>query len=304
MKQNATRLILVIGGTGVQGGNVARELLAHGYSVRVLTRNPDSASAKRIAEKGAEIAQGDMGDLSSLEPAMKGVSAIFSAQYSDPRDHTVETRNASNMVKAAQRAGVEQIVHTSVAGSNQFPRWDKYQMIADYNDQKYYVEELVRNGGFPSWTILHPCYFMENFSEPLVSVMAPELKHGVLFSTLGADVPIKLSCGEDTARLARAAFEDPVKYGSKDINVASDELSMNQIAATLYSVLGKKVVYEQVSHEEAVQRGLMEGTVYGQEWMEDVPGFGFSLSETAQYGVPLQSFEKWAIKNRDKIIVD
>ena len=43
-----------------------------------------------------------MADVDSLEPAMRGVSAIFSAQYADPDDPSVEPRNAANMVKAAQ----------------------------------------------------------------------------------------------------------------------------------------------------------------------------------------------------------
>ena len=73
---------------------------------------------------GAEIVQGDLADAGSLEPAMRGVSAIFSAQYADSCDPSVELRNAANMVKAAQKAGIEQVVHTSVAGSNLFPRWN------------------------------------------------------------------------------------------------------------------------------------------------------------------------------------
>lgn len=304
MEQKTLRLILVIGGTGTQGGNAARELLAHGHRVRVLTRNPDSAAARGIAEKGAEVVQGDMADISSLQPVMEGVSAVFSAQYSDPKDPAIEPRNAANMVQAAQKAGIEQIVHTSVAGSNLFPRWNKYQFLVDYNDHKYAVEELVRKGGFRSWTILHPCYFMENFIEPSATVMAPELKRGVLFGNMGADVPVKLNCGEDTARFARAAFENPEKYHGKDINVAGDELSMAQIAETLGKVLGKPVTYERVGPNEAVRRGLMEGTVLGHEWMEEVPGYGFDLSETKQYGVPLQTFEKWVIENREKIVVE
>ncbi len=43
--------ILIIGGTGVQGGNVAREMLKHNYRVRVLSRNPQSAAAQEIAAK-------------------------------------------------------------------------------------------------------------------------------------------------------------------------------------------------------------------------------------------------------------
>lgn len=304
MMEKASQPILIIGGTGVQGGNVARELLKHDYRVRVLSRNPQSAAAQEIAAKGAEIVQGDMADADSLAPAMKGVSAIFSAQYADPDDPSAEMRNAANMVKAAQKAGIEQVVHTSVAGSNTFPRWNKYKTLADYNEYKYQIEELVRNGGFRYWTILHPCLFMESFEEKSARVMAPELKDGILFGVLKPDTQIKWTCGDNTAQFARAAFEDPEKFSKKDINVAGDELSMYQAAQTLSRVLGKNVVYESVSHEEAVHRGLMEGTVCGQEWMEAVtPSFGFDINETRKYGVPLTSLEMWAATHRANIFI-
>lgn len=304
MIEIASQPILVVGGTGVQGGNVARELLKQNYRVRVLSRNPQSAAAQEIAAKGAEVIQGDMADVHSLEPAMNGVSAIFSAQYADPTDPSVEPRNAANMVKAAQKAGVEQVVHTSVAGSNIFPRWNKYKALADYNEHKYQIEELVRNGGFRYWTILHPCKFMESFEKESAKVMAPELRDGVLFGVLKPDTQVKWTCGDNTAQFARAAFEGPEKFNKKDINVAGDELSMSQVAQTLSNVLGKNVVYEAVSHEEAVRRGLMEGTVCGQEWMEAVkPSFGFDINETRQYGVPLTSFETWVVTHREKIFI-
>ena len=305
MLQKTSKPILVVGGTGVQGGNVARELLAHGYQIRVLSRNSQSDSAKAITAKGAEVVQGDMSDIDSLAPAMEGVSAIFSAQYADPNDPSVEPRNAANMVEAAKRAGVEQVVHTSVAGSNIFPRWNKYQMIVNYNDHKYHIEEMIRNGGFRYWTILHPCWFMENLAGASAAIMAPELKNGVLFGTLKSDTLIKLNCGEDTARLARAAFKDPEKFAQKDVNVAGTELSMAQIAQILSNVLDKKVIYEEVSHDVAVQRGLLEGTVCGQEWMDEVfPSYGFDISETRQYGVPLKSFEAWVKEHRDDIVIN
>ena len=296
--------IRIIGGTGVQGGNAARELLKHNYCVRVLSRNPQSAAAQEIAAEGAEVIQGDMADVDSLEPAMRGVSAIFSAQYADPDDPSVEPRNAANMVKAAQKAGIEQVVHTSVAGNNLFPRWNKYKALTDYNEQKYQIEEFVRNGGFRYWTILHPCLFMECFEEKSVKVMAPELKNGVLFGILKPDTPIKWTCGDNTSQFARAAFESPEKFNKKDINVAGDELSMSQAAQTLSRVLGKNVVYEAFSHEEAMRRGLMEGTVCGQEWMEAVtPGFGFDINETRQYGVPLTNLETWVATHQETIFI-
>jgi uncharacterized protein YbjT (DUF2867 family) len=300
MEPNKARLILVIGGTGTQGGNVARELLKHGHRVRILTRNPESAAAQAIAAKGAELIQGDLADAASLEPAMDNVSAIFSAQYADPYDQTVEPRNAANMVEAARKAGIEQVVHTSVAGSNVFPRWDKYKYLTKTWENKYEIEELIRNGGFQAWTILHPCWFMENFVDPNSAIMAPELKNGVLFGTLKGDTPLKLNSGEDTAKFARAAFENPQKFHEKDINVASDELSMTEIAQTLSRVLDKKVVFETLGDEETRKRGMLEGTVYFMEWLEEVPGYGFDIQETREYGVELKSFEEWVEENRHR----
>ena len=100
------------------------------------------------------------------------------------------------------------------------------------------------------------------------------------------------------------AAKNPEEFNRSDIDVAGDELSMSQAAQTLSRVLGKSVVYEAVSHKEAVRRGLLEGTVYGQEWMEAVtPGFGFDINETRQYGVPLTNLETWAATHREKIFI-
>ena len=50
-----SKLITVFGATGQQGGAVTRALLAKGYKVRVVTRNPDSPKAKELKAKGAEL---------------------------------------------------------------------------------------------------------------------------------------------------------------------------------------------------------------------------------------------------------
>lgn len=295
-------LILVVGGTGTQGGNVASELLKFGHRVRVLSRDPASPAAQRIAEKGAQVIKGDLADLASVYPVMENVSAIFSVQYSDAYDTSIELRNAKNMVQAAQEMGVGQVVHTSVAGSNVFPRSNKYPLVIRYLEQKFAVEELVRQGGFHHWTILHPCWFMENYAEPLSGFMAPQLKSGRLFGIMHPDTPLKLNSGADTALFARTVFEDPDRFHEQDINVASQELSWAQIAATLTEVLSKKITYELVTPQQAVDQGLFEGTVMGTQWIEET-GYGFDLSETRQYGIQLKTFAQWVDENRNRIVI-
>jgi uncharacterized protein YbjT (DUF2867 family) len=73
-----SRLITVFGATGQQGGAVARALLAKGYKVRAVTRNPDSPKAKELQAKGAELVQvKNMDDVASLEAAIKGAYGVF-----------------------------------------------------------------------------------------------------------------------------------------------------------------------------------------------------------------------------------
>lgn len=70
--------VLVTGATGKQGGNVARQLLAKGHTVRALTRKTDSPAARQLQKLGAELAAGNLEDRAALEQAMQGVDAVFS----------------------------------------------------------------------------------------------------------------------------------------------------------------------------------------------------------------------------------
>ena len=302
MKVKHSKPILVIGGTGTQGGSVARELLSQGQKVRVLSRNPESASAKRIAALGAEVVQGDMASHETLQHALADIAAVFSVQFADPADPSVEINNARNLVSAARKAGVEQVVHTSAAGTNFFPKWDRFPEVSWYLDHKYAVEELFRNGGFSYWTILHPCWFMENFTHPLAGIMAPQLKAGKLYGSVAPDALVKMNSSGETGRLAALAFQHPEAFGGRDLNIASDERSWSAVAATLGNVIGKEVTYQQVSLEEGIERGMLEGTLKAMEWIGET-GYGFDIQETEAYGVPLKSFAQWAEDNQHRIFV-
>jgi nucleoside-diphosphate-sugar epimerase len=50
--------ILIIGATGFVDGYLTRQLLAEGYSVRCMARNPDKV--KGLADNGCEIVKGDL----------------------------------------------------------------------------------------------------------------------------------------------------------------------------------------------------------------------------------------------------
>jgi uncharacterized protein YbjT (DUF2867 family) len=60
-----TKTIAVIGATGAQGGGLARAILADPegpFTVRAITRSAGSEPARRLAETGAEVVEGDLAD--------------------------------------------------------------------------------------------------------------------------------------------------------------------------------------------------------------------------------------------------
>jgi nucleoside-diphosphate-sugar epimerase len=55
----AGQTVVVMGATGQQGGATARHLLAEGYSVRAVVRDPRSPGSQRLANIGVELVVGD-----------------------------------------------------------------------------------------------------------------------------------------------------------------------------------------------------------------------------------------------------
>jgi uncharacterized protein YbjT (DUF2867 family) len=71
--------VLVVGGTGMLGGQVVTELLSRGKRVRALVR--PMSDAKRLEQAGAEIARGDIMNAASLLQAMDDADRACAAHY-------------------------------------------------------------------------------------------------------------------------------------------------------------------------------------------------------------------------------
>ena len=116
MSNTDTSPILVTGASGKQGGAVVRSLLRAGRPVRALTRDPSSAAGKALAAQGVDVVKGDFTDPASLDAAMAGAGGVFSMQMgSHPGDPETEVVTGRALIEAAGRAGVDTVVHTSVA---------------------------------------------------------------------------------------------------------------------------------------------------------------------------------------------
>lgn len=110
-------MILVTGGAGRIGKHLVKALLASGEKVRVLVKRSDVKSPEDV--NGAEIAEGDLLDISSLENALKGVDTIYHlaavVDYFAPKKRMwdVNVEGTKNLVEVCRKAGTEKIIYLS-----------------------------------------------------------------------------------------------------------------------------------------------------------------------------------------------
>jgi uncharacterized protein YbjT (DUF2867 family) len=306
MESNQNTLILVTGATGAQGGATARALMAAGFKVRILTREPNSVAAQSLAKLGATLTAGEFDDTASLRAALSGAQGVFSVQLPDSSGTDAERRHGYALIEAARHAGVRHFVHTSVceAGKHEtFPRWGSQYWWEKYWTDKWDIEQAVRHAGFERWTVLKPAFMMDNFAEPKAAFMFPHLRKGRIVTALAPDTRLQLIAADDIGAFAQEAFERPELFGGCTIDLAAEALTMEEVATTLSRVLGVRIDASHVTPEEAVAAGLFEGWVRSQEWTNAV-GYRADIASLSRFGIPLTSFAQWVRKRAGRIVID
>jgi hypothetical protein len=152
--------VLVVGGTGMLGGQVVSELLARGKRVRALVR--PTSDAKRLESNGVEIARGDMMDPASLLQAMDGADAVVSTaagytRHSKGDTDEIDIIGNQHLADAAHRAGVNRFVLTSILTCDQTPQVPHFW-------HKKFAEDRLEDLGVP-FVALRPGAFLNMITQ-------------------------------------------------------------------------------------------------------------------------------------------
>ncbi|MEU0448806.1 NmrA family NAD(P)-binding protein [Streptomyces tendae] len=287
--------VLVTGATGRQGGATARALLASGVPVRALVRDPSTERAAAVAGLGAELVAGDLDDRDSVVRAAAGARAVFSVQMPDFDRHGFEGEvdQAVHLIEGAREAGVHQFVHTSVSGAGQHTSWvkDRWGWMEPYYSAKAGIQDRVREAGFEHWTIVKPGYFMENLL-PSEAIVFPRGVRGGLVSLLKPSTRLSLVAVDDIGAAAAAAVAEPERFDRVELELASDLLTMREIAEILSGHLGTTLTPPDMTEDEAVAAGMPD-MGFGQASLNEhpqpaLPRFARDL------GIPLTPFRTWA----------
>lgn len=277
-----SRTILVSGATGQQGGAVARELLAGGHAVRVMTRKPESDAARRLAGLGAEVVRGDLNDESSLSKPLAGAWGAFAVQTNAETGVETEELQGNRFASAARVAGVQHFVYTSVGSA------DRKTGIPHF-ENKWRIEETVRALDFPTHVILRPVFFMENW---LLPWFRPAIDAGQLTIGIQPQTVLQMISVDDIGRYGRWAFEHPHKLNRREIDIAGDARTMPDAAHIIGEAAGKPVEFVPLPIEQV--RKFNEGFASMLEWFDRV-GYDADIEATSrESGIAPTSFPNWA----------
>lgn len=270
--------ILVTGATGNQGGAVARHLLQRGnFKVRAFVRDPNKPAAQALKQAGAELVEGDFSDRASLDRALQGVYGVFSIQVFKDGIET-EIRDGKAVADAAKAAGIEHFVYSSVGSA------ERNTGIPHF-DSKFQVEEYIRSIGLP-YTILRPVFFFYNYD-----MMRSTIEQGMLPQPLSPDTKLQQLSEEDYGAMIAEVFERPTDFLNREIEVASVDMTMTEIAAAFSQVLGKTVNYQQIPFEAFEQQAGEEVTIM-YRWFENV-GYAADLAQLKREFSKLSDFESY-----------
>jgi uncharacterized protein YbjT (DUF2867 family) len=149
---------LVVGATGLVGGQVCVKLIEGGKPVRALVRpTSDRARVEILRSRNISLAQGDLKERATLEAACAGVMTVIStasstlSRQAGDSIETVDRQGQLNLIEAARAAGVQHFIFISFPPTGvEFP----------LDRAKRVVEERLRGSGL-AYTILWPTFFSE-----------------------------------------------------------------------------------------------------------------------------------------------
>jgi uncharacterized protein YbjT (DUF2867 family) len=284
-------MVLVVGATGLVGGEVCQRLMRRGEPVKALVR---ATSAKEKIEAlrsaGVELCVGDLKDPQSIVAACRGVNAVISTASStltrQPGDsiESVDAAGQLNLVNAAKGANVGRFLFVSFRRppAISFP----------LSDAKEQVENAVTNLNF---TVIQASWFMEVWLSPALGfdyVNAAARIYGPGTS------PISWVSFRDVAEICAVALRHPAAERRTIEFGGPEALSPLEVVARFERIGGRPFRLEHVPEAallsqlkgatDSMQKsfaGLMLGYLHGDaiNMTSVVDTFGIKLTNVNEY---------------------
>ncbi|KAI1435122.1 hypothetical protein GGR50DRAFT_694457 [Xylaria sp. CBS 124048] len=246
-----SKVILVTGATGKQGGAVVNALLARKdeeFIVLAVTRDALKPAARKLkaAHPRILLVEGDLDDVPSLlrraeKIAEQPVWGVYSVQVSMGKGVTVEGEISQGkaLIDESIKTGVRHFVYSSVERGGDEASWQNPTPVPHFQT-KHAIEHHLLNSTRPGtpgekmgWTILRPVAFMDN----LVPGFSTKVFISALRNRLG-DKKLQWVATVDIGIFAAKAFANPTHWNRKAVGLAGDELNFDELNQAFESATG------------------------------------------------------------------
>lgn len=224
--------VTITGSLGHIGKPLTQELVQKGYSVTVISSNPEKQ--KDIEAIGAISAVGSLEDVDFITSSFAGADVVYCmvppANYFD---HSLDLlgyyrKLGNNYAKAIKQTGVKSVVNLSSIGGH----LDKGNGILL---GAHHVENILKElSSDVAITHIRPTEFYYNLLPQVYSAK----NNGFIASNIGNEVVNSWVSPTDIASAIAAEITTPLT-GRKVRYVASEELTYNELASVLGEAIGK-----------------------------------------------------------------
>ncbi|KAE8353405.1 hypothetical protein BDV28DRAFT_133273 [Aspergillus coremiiformis] len=293
-----TIALLITGATGKQGGAVVNGLLAQDAELEILalTRNPQSPSAQKLAQKSEKIklVQGDLNNpVGIFENAKKVTSlpvwGVFSLQNPFAKGESLESeeRQGKALIDEAIKQHVQHFVQSSVDrggdASTDNPT-NVPHFITKYNIEQHLFEKT--KDGAMDWTVLRPVFFFDNLTPDFIGKVAVTAWDAYLQGK-----PLQGIATSDIGSIAATVLMQHDRFKNQCLSLAGDELTFEQMAKKFKTHTGKTVptTFRFVTY---CVMFLVRDLRLMFQWFY-TQGYGADLRQIKQIHPGVKDFETW-----------
>jgi len=244
-------LVVVAGINGNQGCAVGCALAnSKHFAVRGFTIHTEAPEVNVVENRNVEVVKADFYDPGSLDKAFSGADYAFIMTvptWGAEDSENKEFAQGKNMIDACKKAGVKHVLFTSYPYASKI---SDGKVKLPHFDSKGRIEEYLKASGL-AYTICRLPFFFENFI-----ASTPPCKVGDNQYCIKLPIPenfrLPMISAIDIGVMAYHIFAQPQKYLGKEINLATESLTIADMAQKMKGALLKDITGKSVSRAEWV----------------------------------------------------
>ncbi|GBE83630.1 NAD(P)-binding protein [Sparassis crispa] len=248
------KVILVIGATGAQGLAVIDKLLepsADGlpspYTIRALTRDPQSKRSLELAQKGVEIVKGSFYDFPTVKTALEGA---YGAWVNTDGFTVGEAKEIFAGIRIFELAKQSKTMRHYVWSSLD------YSLKKGGYDQKYRCEHYDGKARVAEWMKAQPSVVSDDamswtvVTTPTFGPLNRRVDGTFVFATPVGTGHVPMIALPDLGFFARYTFDNRALTSTAELEVASDMVDWEYLLATFKKVTGQQAVVVYLNYDQ------------------------------------------------------